>query len=87
MLRRSPSRSSAAEKERQRQREGKREAQRRRRKNVEDGKPCASTPISALILCWLDRRYPGRCNLDDLGDVGRLIGDILEASARADTDQ
>jgi hypothetical protein len=67
-----------------RKRAAKREAMRRWRRNEREGRRLAGTPVSALVLCWLDRRYHGRCDLDDLADVGRLIGDILEASARAD---
>jgi hypothetical protein len=57
---------------------------RRWRKNVKKGRRMAPTPVSALSLNWLARHYPGACNLDDLADVGRLIGEIIETSARTE---
>jgi hypothetical protein len=57
-------------------------AQRRWRQNERAGKRLAGVPVDAAILCWLERHYPGACDFDNLADVGRLIGRILEASAR-----
>jgi hypothetical protein len=82
MPRRPPSRPRSKSSSEKRRR--KREAMRRWRKNARDGKRLAPTPVSALTLDWLQRHYPGACNLDDLADVGRLIGRILDTSARAD---
>jgi hypothetical protein len=54
---------------------------RRWRRNERQGKRLARVPVDAAVLDWLSRHYPGQCNLDDLADVGRLIGEILESSA------
>jgi hypothetical protein len=67
-----------------RRRACKREAQQRWRQNERAGKRLARVPVSAAILNWLERHYPGACNWDDLADVRHLIGKILEASARSE---
>jgi hypothetical protein len=54
------------------------------RKRVAEGKRLAGTPVGALILNWLERHYPGQCDIDDPSSVGELIGQILEASARTE---
>jgi hypothetical protein len=59
--------------------------QQRWRRNVQAGKRLARVPVDARVLDWLARHYPGQCNLDDLADVGRLIGRILESSARTES--
>jgi hypothetical protein len=74
MLHRPPRRSTPAAR--------KSAAQQRWRRNAAAGKRLARVPVDARVLDWLARHYPGRCNLDDLADVGRLIGEILESSAR-----
>jgi hypothetical protein len=51
------------------------------RKNDREGRRIVRVPIRADILHWLAWNYPGRCNLDDLADVGRFLGEILESSA------
>ena len=59
-------------------------AQRRWRRNERAGKRLARVPVDAAVLCWLERHYPGACDLGDLADVGRLIGEILGSSARSE---
>jgi hypothetical protein len=60
------------------------QAQQRWRANVRAGRRIAPTPVDALVLDWLELHHPGACDFDDLAAVGRLIGEILEASARAE---
>jgi hypothetical protein len=84
MLTRSPAPSIETERK-QRKRERRREAMRRWRKREKAGKRLARVPVDAAVLNWLERHYPGRCNLDDLSSVGELIGLILQTSSRAET--
>jgi hypothetical protein len=60
------------------------QAQRRWRQNVRAGRRLAPTPVDALVLDWLELHYPNACDWNDLAAVGRLIGQILERSARSE---
>jgi hypothetical protein len=56
--------------------------QKRWRANDQAGRKIARVPIDAAVLAWLEREYPGKCDFNDLDDVGRLIGAVLASSAR-----
>jgi hypothetical protein len=61
-----------------------RERQRRWRKNDREGRRVVRVAVDCRVLTWLQRHYPGACDLDDLAAVGRLISDILQSSSRSE---
>jgi hypothetical protein len=82
MLRRRPSRRRSSPSPAERRRERKRLQQARWRERDRKGIKIARVPVDAVILNWLEQQYPGKCDVEDLDDVGRLIGAVLRASAR-----